>query len=175
MTFVLKDGDHVIEITMDGFCFYEIITVSGAADLVLFVEDLFRNYYGQWPNVIVLDVGFWAYTSSPLPGSIEYSVYDASKCPGPYYEYESFGNDEFEAYQVCMVVCRCVCVCLYPLSLSRTHTHPPAHTHTHTHTNIQTHCRKPRHTSALMPQSQARILTLVRTLDVVGALESGTC
>ena len=93
MTFVLKDGEHVIEINMDGFCFHEIITVSGAADLVLFVEDLFWSYYGHWPNVIVLDVDFSAYTSSPLPGSIEYTVYDASECPGPYYESEVYEKD----------------------------------------------------------------------------------
>jgi hypothetical protein len=82
------------------------------------------NISRQWPNVIVLDVGFWSYTSSPLPGSIEYTVYDASKCPGPYYD-ESFGNDEFEAYQVFIVVCMYVCmyVCLY------------THTHTHIHTS----------------------------------------
>jgi hypothetical protein len=46
VTFVLKDGDHVIEITMDGFCFHEIITVIAAAEAVLFVEDLFWSYYG---------------------------------------------------------------------------------------------------------------------------------
>jgi hypothetical protein len=104
--------------------------------------------------VIVLDVNFWAYTSSPLPGSIEYSVYDASECPGPYYEYESFENDEFQAYDVCMVVYVCVCVCVYTHTHTHTHTYSftPAQTHTHRHTNIQTHCRKPRHTTALMPQ-----------------------
>jgi hypothetical protein len=46
VTFVLKDGEHVIEINMDGFCFHEIITVSGAAEAVLYVEDLFLSYYG---------------------------------------------------------------------------------------------------------------------------------
>ncbi len=46
VTFVLKDGDHVIEIMMDGFCFHEIISVSGAAEAVLYVEDLFLSYYG---------------------------------------------------------------------------------------------------------------------------------
>jgi hypothetical protein len=32
---------------MESFCFYEIITVSGAAEAVLFVEDVFWRNYGS--------------------------------------------------------------------------------------------------------------------------------
>lgn len=82
VTFVLKDGKHVIEILIGPHCFYETLTVSGGAQAVLYVEDLFYNNFGQWPNLIVLG-NYSGFTSVPHPASVEYAIYDASECPGP--------------------------------------------------------------------------------------------
>jgi len=87
VTFVLKDGKHVIEVILDGWCFYNIITVSGSAQARLYVEDLFESNYGEFMNVVVLG-NYSAYTTRPHPASIEYAIYDANECPGPYYDAE---------------------------------------------------------------------------------------
>lgn len=78
--FVLKDGQQVVEILLGGFCFYQVVTVSGNSETVFYVDDVFHNFKNKQMNLVVLG-NYSSYTTRPNPGSIMYVIYDADECP----------------------------------------------------------------------------------------------